>query len=504
MHASFLTRLTVVLLTIAASTVLAEAAKPGASELPQASANNPIGDHITLQQAVSRALRDSPSLAARTNAVSAAETRVTQAGLLPNPALELESESFGGSGKLDGFNAAESTAVVSQPFLLGGKRRHRRAVAESERALAGRDLETIRLDVTAGATSAFYRVLAAQQREALAHELLALAERFADTVQKRVAAGKVSPVEATRAGIVVSQARVELSRATRDLEARRVLLAASWGASAADFDGVVGELPLPTDMPAPGRLQQLLPGTPEVKLLGDLIERQLHVVDLERSFRIPDLTVSVGTRRFEETGESAWVAGISLPIPIFDRNQGARRAAEFDLERVRRDAEAVRIGLESGLASAYQRLQALALEVTALSHTIVPATQEAFASTETGYREGKLGFLDVLDAQRSLFDARMLLLDSREDYALARTGLERLIGQPLSPADSATSRTDTQDERFSATICTNLLRPGRLRKCSTYQRVALSFSQPPEHQDLGTSHSPEPLILGDTFQGEER
>ena len=52
-----------------------------------------------------------------------------------------------------------------------------------------------------------------------------------------------------------------------------------------------------------------------------------------------------------------------------------------------------------------------------------------------------------------------------------------------------------QDGRFSTTICTNLLRPGRLRKCSTYQSVALSFSQPPEHQDLGTSHSPESLTL---------
>ena len=98
---------------------------------------------------------------------------------------------------------------------------------------------------------------------------------------------------------------------------------------------MVGELPLPTDLPAPDRLQQLLPGTPEVKFLDDLVERQQHMIELEKSFRIPDLTVSVGPRRFEETGQSAWVAGISLPIPIFDRNQGARRAAEFDLKRVR-------------------------------------------------------------------------------------------------------------------------------------------------------------------------
>jgi len=443
MHTSFLTRLTVVLLIIAASAMAAESSGPDDSQPPRAPADEKTGGHITLEQAVSRALGNSPSLAARTNAVSAAEARVTQAGLLPNPDLELESENFGGSGELDGFTAAESTAVISQPFLLGGKRRHRRAVAESDRALAGREFEGTRLDVSAGTTSAFYHVLAAQQRKALASELLDLAERFADTVQKRVDAGKVSPVEATRAGIEVSQARVGLSRAARELEATRALLAASWGSSAADFDRAVGALPMPTDLPALDQLQKTLTSTPEVRSLDDLIERQQHIVDLEKSFRIPDLTLSVGPRRFEETGESAWVAGISLPIPIFDRNQGSRKAAEFDLQRARRDAEAARIGLESELASAFERLQALALEVNAMNAEIVPATEEAFNKTETGYREGKLAFLDVLDAQRALFEARMLLLDSREEYAIARAKLERLIGQPLSPTDSATSHTDT-------------------------------------------------------------
>jgi len=440
MHKSVLARLAAVLLILAASPMLVEPSGPGDSDPSRASADKNTEGRVSLEQAVSRALANSPSLAAGTSAVSAADARVTQAGLLPNPELELESENFGGSGDLDGFNAAESTAVISQPFLLGGKRRQRRAVAESERSLAGRELEATRLDVTAGTTSAFYRVLAAQDREALADELLGLAERFAGTVQKRVDAGKVSPVEATRAGIEVSRARVELARAARELEAARALLAASWGSSTADFDRAIGQLPMPSDPPALRRLRQLLATTPEANTLDDLVERQRHVLELERSFRIPDLTVSVGPRRFEENGQSAWVAGISVPIPVFDRNQGSRRAAEFDLERTRRDAEAVRVSLEAELVSAYERLQAVALETNAMNHEIVPAAETAFTSTETGYREGKLGFLEVLDAQRALFEARMLLLDSREEYAIARTELERLIGRPLSPAITGTSQ----------------------------------------------------------------
>ena len=84
------------------------------------------------------------------------------------------------------------------------------------------------------------------------------------------------------------------------------------------------------------------------------------------------------------------------------------------------------------------------MEVTALSHEIVPATESAFNSTQTGYRVGKLGFIEVLDAQRALFEARILLLDSREEYAIARTELERLVGQRLSPSDvPPTSSTGT-------------------------------------------------------------
>jgi cobalt-zinc-cadmium efflux system outer membrane protein len=313
-------------------------------------------------------------------------------------------------------------------------------VAESEHAVARHDLETSRLDVIADTTSAFYRVLAAQQRVALADELLGLAERFAHTVQARVNAGKTSPVEATRATIEVAQARVRLARATREQEAARVLLAANWGLSSVHFDQVVGELPEPSPPPSFEQLRPHLLKAPEITRLDNLIQRQQRVLELERSFRIPDLAVSVGPRRFEETGQSAWVAGLSLPIPIFDRNQGARRAAKFEVERTRRDADAVRVAFEAELAIVLERMHAAALEATSMAREVVPATNAAFSATEKGYSEGKFGFLNVLDAQRALFEARSLLLDSREEFAITRTGLERLIGRTASPrTDSAFS-----------------------------------------------------------------
>ena len=403
-----------------------------------------MGD-LTLDQAIAAAIQRNPTLLAATYGLSAAEGRVEQAGLLPNPGFSLESENFGGNGALDGFNAAETTAVISQEFVLGGKRKRRRAVAESEQRLAGRNLEAARLDLMTRTTLAYYRVVTAQEREALAEELLALADRFARTVQARVDAGKVSPVEATRAGIEVAQARVRYARAGRDLQAARTRLAATWGSTTAVFDRAIGELPKPTPPPPLEQLRPLLLQTPEMGRLDELIERSENILEVEQSFRIPNLTVSLGPRWFEETGHSAWVAGISLPVPIFDRNQGARNAAAFDLERTRRDAEAGKISLETELAAGLQRLSAAELENETMEHDVVPAAKAAFAATELGYTEGKFSFLDVLDAQRALFESRSLLLDSREEYALTRTEIERLIGIGHDPTTAQTAGSQGED-----------------------------------------------------------
>ena len=383
---------------------------------------------MNLDQAVARALALSPALAAGSFAVSAAEARITQAGLLPNPELELQAENFGGGADLNGFSGAESTLVISQPILLGGQRARRKAVAEAEHQLAGRGLEGLRLSIAAATTAAFSSVLAAERREGLAGELLELAEQFADTVHKRVDGGKVSPVEATRAGMEVARARIERIRAARELEAARAHLAATWGSPTADSCDAVGTLPAPSQLPSIEELRGLLGQTPEMRGLEDRIGRQQGVVELEEALRIPNLALSVGPRRFEATGQSAWGAGMSLPLPIFDKNQGTRTASRFELERVRRDAESIRSGLEAELVAVLARLLGASEALRTLDDEVVPAAQAAFIATQTGYSEGKFGFLDVLDAQRTLFEARSVALAGHEEYALGLAALEGLVG----------------------------------------------------------------------------
>ncbi len=400
---------------------------------------------LTLDEAVARALATNPAVEGAAHGVAAAEARTHQAGLWPNPELEIEVENFGGDGNQHGFESAETTALLSQPLPLGGKPGRRRAVADSDHTLATRDLQSIRLDVATQATAAFSVVLAAQQRQDLAVKLLEVADDFARIVRARVDAGKVSPVELTRAQIEAAQAQVRRARAARQLAAARTRLAATWGSTIADFNRAAGDLPYPHSPPPFEELRSMLAETPDIQRLDDSIERQRRVVDLEKSLRFPDLTIGVGPRRFEDTGHSAWVAGVGVAIPIFDRNQGARKAAEFDLERERRDAEAARVALVAELAVVCERLNAAVEAARTADGEIVPSAMSALTAVETGYREGKFGFIDVIAAQRAFFEASTLLLDSLEEYALARADLERLVGRRLGPGWVTTAGANETD-----------------------------------------------------------
>ena len=423
MHTSFIVLLTAVVLVSPALLQSAEA--QGLTDQEQ------TRGELTLDQAITNALKFSPSLAAGAHAVSAAEARVTQASKFLNPELEMEVENFGGRDELNGFDGADSTVAIAQPFLLGGDRARRRDVADAEVLLAASDLDLQRRGVLYRTHTAFFELLAAQQEFVLAEELLELAEDFARTVKARVDAGKVSPIESTRARIETAHAEVALSNALHNVNRSRVHLAAAWGSSNPNFERAVGHIPAPEDLPPYPDLERLLRNAPEAEIMRRNLTLHERSLRLEKALAIPDLRVHLGTRHFRESGQSAGVAGLSIPIPVFDRNQGAHRAAEFELDAARRTTQAVNAEQHARLRSLVERLLAAKEALRSMTQVVEPAATEAFAAVTIGYREGKFAFIDLLQAQQVLFEARTLALGSRLDYALALCDLEHLVG-PLS------------------------------------------------------------------------
>jgi cobalt-zinc-cadmium efflux system outer membrane protein len=388
-------------------------------------------DTLTLQQALEMALQHNPELAASQHGVQAAEGRVRQARTLPNPELEIEAEEFGGSESRKGYDAAQTTVSLSQPLELGGKRAQRKRVAQSEARLAGWERESKRLDVLAETKKAFVDVLLTQEQFALTESLLGVAEDVRKAVAERVKAGKVPLLEETKASVEVITARMARDQAARELETARRRLAATWGESVSEFKKVDGRLDALKEIPSVDEMTASLDDTPTVARGKEEVALSKESLVLARKERIPNVELSAGIRRFEDDGTYAGVAGLSLPLPLFDRNAGNILAAEHQALRTEYEQRAARLRAATELTEAYNRLESARAEALAAQKELIPGAQQAFDAAQAGYREGKFGHLDVLDAQRTLSEAKARYLEALASYHKTAADVERLAGVSL-------------------------------------------------------------------------
>jgi len=409
-------------------------ADPGAAS--SSAQENPAGP-ITLRDALGLTLRQSPELAGFAWEVRAREALAIQAGRAPNPTADVLFEDLGGGGTAVGSDRSvqpQATMQLSQVIELGGKRTARRTVAGFDRDLAEWDFETARIDVLTRATAAFIDVLASQQAVALAERTRVLAEQVDQTVRARVEAGVVSPIEQTKAGVALAMSRIDEQRARRALAADRIVLAALWGQGTATFTAAQGDLQPPPALPSFEALAQHVVQNPDVARWATEIARRDAARSLEQARAVPDVTVSAGYRRFTAADSNAFVVGASIPLPLVDRNRAGIQAASERAAQAREAERAARLRVTAALAATYRDLSGAHDDAAALAGSVLPGARSAFASVEEGYRLGRFGYLEVLDAQRTLVTAEVQYLRALAGMQRAVAQVERLIGVPFADA----------------------------------------------------------------------
>jgi cobalt-zinc-cadmium efflux system outer membrane protein len=157
--------------------------------------------------------------------------------------------------------------------------------------------------------------------------------------------------------------------------------------------------------------------------------------------------VSGGVRYYNETDDTGFVVKLSLPLVLFDRNQGGVLEARYRLARAGEERRAAEVRLAQALAEGYQELLTAYRDVTVIQEDVLPAAREAFAVATEGFRQGKFGFLDVLDAQRTLFETRGQYLEALSAYHKAVADAERLIGEPLGDVTDAPGASREKEAR---------------------------------------------------------
>lgn len=393
-----------------------------------AAEENKPGIPLTLEHALRLVLEKNPEIAASQSEINARDARIIQANAFKNPELEIGMDNIYGNKELRNLERAETTIAISQTIELGGKRSKRTALAALERDIASWEFKAKRLELIAEVSKSFIEVVAAQKRVVLQEEMLKAAEQSYSAASGRVQAGKISPIYETKASAELASAKAELERARRSLEGARNKLALYWGESSPSFS--MAEWSMRDNQPLPSykELLDLALKNPDIARWETEVSQKQAAASLEKANRVPDPAIKFGIKQFNETKERAYIVGLSFPLPFFNMNTGAIREAEHRLNKAESEKRAVELKIKALLSDTYQILMSSFAEASTLRDTVVPAQQRAYDVVLEGYRYGKFSYADLLETQRSLFDAKAKYIDIASTHQKARFDVERLTG----------------------------------------------------------------------------
>lgn len=406
--------------TLFPSTSFSQVAQASPAQVPlsAASAPAPTVQPLTLAEAVRLALQFSPQIVANQQELAASDGTVIQAGARPNPEIQALIE--------DTRRESRTTTVqFSQPIELGGKRSARVSVAELGRAQTAVDVEGRRAQIRADVSDAFFGAVIAQERVQLAQASAELSGRAADAASKRVQAGKVSPVDETRAKVAHAGVRVELRQAQGELRSARQRLSALLGPAAPRAQVLAWQS---NALPALLSPDTSLTDVPALRQARLEVDRRQAMVELERARRIPDVTLTLGAKRDQQVGRNQTVIGLSIPIPVLDTNRGNLLQALRLHDKAEADLQATRIRVETEWTQLSERQRSAQAEVQALKEEVLPGAESAWQAATTGFELGKFSFLDALDAQRTLFQARAQYLRALNELYRTTADIDRLLG----------------------------------------------------------------------------
>jgi cobalt-zinc-cadmium efflux system outer membrane protein len=377
---------------------------------------------LTLEAALSLVAAQSHVLTAAELNVDARAGGITQAALVPNPEISVDMEDTRRSDR-------KISGRLSIPVELGDKRAARVAAAQRSRDVAIAELAQVRANLRAATVANFFNVLIGQERVRLAATSADLAATAASVSARRVAAGKVAPLEETRARVEQSSAELEMTEATASLENARQRLAALWGNSNPAFTHVAGDIETLPSRPAADVLLQSLGEAPELAIERMEVERRKAMVGVERSKQYPDIRLTAGTQRNNELDRNQTLVGISIPLPLFNRNQGNLHEALVQADQAGERYAATQIRIRSELQHESTQLAVSRTSAQTLKTIVLPGATQAYDAARKGFEAGKTGFLDVLDSQRTLFQLRIRYLTVLANAYQAAIAIDLMLGR---------------------------------------------------------------------------
>lgn len=386
---------------------------------------------LTLTQLEQSALANNPAVSQARAKWLAAKGRCVQAGLYPNPTVGYLGVEMGiddRSGQQGGY--------VSQQIVTAGKLRWSRAEAAQQMREAEFALGAAQLRVLTDVRIRFHAALIAEQGTVLTAELVRLAEETVRATEGLLKAEEVSRIELLQAELEAESARLMLTEAQRRAEAECRVLAGLVGRPAISANDLVGDfehLPEPLDWQQ--ALGQILGESPELAAAEAAVERARCTLVLARRQAFPDVEVELDVQHDNSSSDDFASVILSVPLPLFNRNQGNIAAAQAELTAAQQQAQRTRLDLQTRLAEAYYRYQSARTQAERYRNVILPRTDELYHLSSQAYAQGEIGYLALLTAGRSLVQAHMDYLSVLSAAHAERARIEGLLLEGSLSAD---------------------------------------------------------------------
>ncbi|MBI0477104.1 TolC family protein [Sphingomonas sp. MA1305] len=369
--------------------------------------------------------KDTPRVLALDADVARARGLAQQARARPNPSVSVYAENFTGDLIRNARNQEQTTFQVDQPIELGGKRAARIAAGEAGIVAARERNRDGRLAYATDLARAYAEAEISERRIGLAQEELDNAAGDLKVARALVGAGKEAWLRQVQAETELNtvQAALEGARAQRTVAfARLSALAGSPTPYTGLSESLLGRL---TARPVIGPIDPMQ--TTTVRVADAEREAAARQVAVQQRLAIPNVTAQLGVRQLRVASGPAIVAGVSVPLPFFDRNRGNIAAARADLQGAEARAAAARLDAEANTRAALALVEAADQRAAAAERTLATAT-EAYRLARIAYEAGKSPLIELLAARQSLGAARGVTLDAASTRLDARTTLARLQG----------------------------------------------------------------------------
>ncbi|ADI83673.2 TolC family protein [Geobacter sulfurreducens] len=391
---------------------------------------------LTLPQAVEYALAHNGELKALRNEKDVARAGLERAVLLPNPTLELSAD----SGVMTGSPDETALSIgISQEFLTGGKRAKRRAVAEREAEAVHFQIADRERQLSLEVKSFFSELILAQKRRELAGRAVELNGKLLEITRERLAAGDIPELEVNLARVEVARSegrKIEAEREFAPLLARlRTLLGVPTGEEIG-FDGIPEQRPL--SIPLDELIRLALENRPDLKVFQATSAQGEAAVELAEAERIPNVTLGLGFTHErstdatgsgdEKTRDNLLGVTLSIPLPLFDRNQAGIREARAVRQGADNRLEFARSSVPREIEGDYARLAAAEKTLMLYADGILPQLEDNLKLVQEAYRLGEVGILAVIEEQKKYIEVNDDYLVALADRQAALARLEASVG----------------------------------------------------------------------------